>query len=137
MAVLKIELTEDMLKLISNIRFQEVPAPLVNDWEYEKRERIDYAIDCNSLYGGTYVFEDIAYILGRYDEHIPGTEEDPLGVQFPEDFENYMWGLHTYVTENLDAVEELVHQFCNKGGLKPGVYQCKSNIRLWEYKEQK
>lgn len=134
MAILKIKLTDDILKLVSNIRFQEVPSPMVDDWEHEKRERIDYSIDFNSLYGGSYVFEDIAYILGRYDEHIPGTEEDPLGVQFPKELEDYMWEIHTYITEHIDAIEELVHQFCAKGGLKPGIYQCKSNFRMWEYK---
>ena len=134
MAVLKVELTEDILKLVSNIRFQEVPTPPQED---DERERIDYAIDYNSLYGGTYVFEDIAYILGRYDEHIPGTEEDPLGVKFPLELEDYMWEIHTYIIDHIDAIEELVHQFCNKGGLKPGVYQCKSNFRMWEYKGEK
>ena len=131
MAELKVKLTEDILKLVSNIRFQEVPEQLKDG---DTRERIDYAIDYNSLYGGTYVFEDISYILGRYDEHIPGTEEDPLGVQFPKEVEDYMWEIHSYILENIDAIEELVHQFCNNGGLKPGVYQCKSYFRMWEYK---
>lgn len=131
MAVLTIKLTDDILKLVSNIRFQEVPeAPKEND----AREQIVYAIDYSSVYGGSYVFEDIAYILGRYDEHIPGTEENPLGVQFTKEFEDYMWEIHTYIMDNIDAIEELVHQFCNKGGLKPGVYQCKNYFRFWEYK---
>ena len=131
MATLKIKLTEDMLKLISNIRFQEMPDPLMYD---DERENVCYAIDFASLYGGSYVFEDIAYILGRYDEHIPGTEEDPLGVHFPDEFEDYMWEIHTYILENIDAIEELVHQFSVKGGLKPGEYTCKSYCRIWEYK---
>ena len=131
MAILTIKLTDDILRLVSNIRFQEVPEPPKDG---DTREQINYAIDYASLYGGTYVFEDIAYILGRYDEHIPGTEEDPLGVQFPREFEDYMWEIHTYITDNLDAIEELVHQYCNKGGLKPGIYQCKSHFRMWEYK---
>jgi len=133
MAVLKVELTEDILKLVSNIHFQEVPlAPQPDD----KRELITYGIDYGSLYGGSYVFEDISFILGRYDEHIPGTEEDPLGVQFPREFEDYMWDMHTYIIENIDAIEELVHQFCLKGGLQPGVYTCKSNERIWKRKEE-
>jgi len=130
MATLKIKLTDDILKLISNIRFQEVPEPPKDG---DRRERIDYAIDFNSLYGGSYVFEDISYILGRYDEHIEGTEENPLGVQFPKEFEDYMWEIHTYIVDNIDAIEELVHQFTTKGGLKPGTYQCKSYFRVWEY----
>ena len=42
--------------------------------------------------------------------------------------------LEECIMDNIDAIEELVHQFCIKGGLKPGVYQCKSYCRLWEYK---
>ncbi len=132
MATLKIELTEDMISLISNIRFKEVPEPLDDN---DTREHVEYAIDYNSLYGGDFVFEDIAYILGRYNEHIPGTEEEALGARFPDEFEDYMWGLHSYILENIDSIEELVHQFCGKGGLKPGIYKCKSYFRQWERSE--
>ena len=132
MAVLKITLTDDLLKLISNIRFQEVPLPPQPN---DTRETITYGIDYGSLYGGSFVFEDISYILGRYDEHIPGTEENPLGVEFPEELENYMWGLHTYILDNIDCIEELVHQFCNKGGLTPGTYVSKSNEHIWKREE--
>ena len=107
MATLKIKLTEDILKLISNIRFQDVPEPPEDG---DTRERITYAIDYGSLYGGSYVFEDISYILGCYDKHIVGTEENPLGVQFPQEVEDYMWEIHTYIIDNIDGIEELVHQ---------------------------
>ena len=131
MGVIKVNLTEDALKLISNIRFKNAPEPLS---EWDNREQINYYIDLNSLYGGNFVFEDVAMILGRYNELIPGTEEDALGPSFPEEFEDYMWKLHTYIADNLENIEQLVHQFSIKGGLKPGEYQCKSNVGIWEYK---
>ena len=134
MAIKKIELSEDALKLISNITFESAPEPLMVGYEAERREQINYYIDLNSLYGGSYVFEDIAFILGRENEMIPGTEENPLGGEFPEEFENYMWNLHTYIVDNLEYIEQMVHQFCIKGGLKPGKYECKSNVGIWEYK---
>jgi len=132
MVVLKISLTEDMLKLISNIRFQEVPQALQDD---DEREMVTYGVDYGSLYGGNFVFEDISFILGRYDEHIPGTEEDALGAKFPKEFEDYMWEMHSYILEHIDCIEELVHQFCNKGGLQPGVYVAKPNEHIWKRKD--
>lgn len=128
MAIIKITLTEDMLKLISNIHYGEVPQLDSN------RKTVAYGIDFNSLYGGS-TLEDVAYILGRYNEHIPGTEEDFLGADFPKEAKEYMLGLHMYIVDHIVDIEELVHWFANKGGLKPGTYKCKSNERLWEREE--
>ena len=126
MSILKITLTEDMLKLISNIHYGEVP-----ELEDNSKKTVVYGIDFNSLYGGT-TFEDIAYILGRYDEHIPGTEENPLGADFPKEFKDYMWDMHVYIVDHIGEIEELVHWFVNKGGLTPGTYKCKNYERIWE-----
>ncbi|MBP5458321.1 MAG: hypothetical protein J6Y37_17665 [Paludibacteraceae bacterium] len=128
MAVLTVKLTDDMLKLVSRINFMNFPAH--DTWQ--NREVLTWGIDINSLYGGSYLYEDVSYILGVYDKHIEGTEFDPMGVRFPEEMENYMWELHSYILEHLQDIEELVHQFCNRGGLKAGEYKCKSNERIWE-----
>lgn len=128
MSVLKITLTEDMLKLISNIHYGEVPQL------DSSRHTVAYGIDFNSLYGGS-TLEDVAYIIGRYDEHIPGTEEDALGADFPKDLKDYMFNMHVYIVDHIQDIEELVHWFSNKGGLKPGTYKCKSHERIWEREE--
>ena len=131
MATLKFELTEDMLKLISNITFKEVP-----DIEQET-EKLTWGLDFYNLYGGTETtFENVAYIIGVYDKHIPGTEENPLGAQFPKDVEDYLWTLHVNIVEHIGWIEELVHQFCMRGGLTAGVYKCKDYDHIWE-KEKK
>ena len=39
--------------------------------------------------------------------------------------------------ENLDLIEELVHQYTNKGGLVPGTYTCKTYDHIWKLKETK
>lgn len=122
----KITLTDDMLKLISNIHYGEVPSLEDND----TRKNITYGIDFNSIYGGS-TFEDIAYILGRYDEHIEGTEDNYTGADFPEELKSYMWEMHTYIIDHIQDIEELVHWFANKGGLTAGTYKCKSNERIW------
>jgi hypothetical protein len=128
MSVLKITLTEDMLKLISNIHYGEVPQL------DSSRHTVAYGIDFNSLYGGS-TLEDVAYIIGRYDEHIPGTEEDALGADFPKELKDYMFNMHVYIVDHIQDIEELVHWFSNKGGLKPGTYKCKSHERIWEREE--
>lgn len=128
MTTLKITLTEDMLKLISRITFQELP-----NLEEEKKEA-GWGLNFFNLYGGDLTFENIAMILGRYDEHIEGTECRLTGAQFPKDFEDYMWETHGYILEHIQDIEELVHQFCNRGGLTPGTYECVSHIRIWEKK---
>ena len=133
MATLKLTLTKDILALVSNIRFKEYKKVQDDD----QREHIGYEIDLNSLYGGDFVLEDISFILGLYDQHIPDTEEDADGPKFPEKLEEYMYGLHAFIVENLDNIEEIVHQMILKGGIKEGTYKCKDWQHIWEYVENK
>ena len=127
MATIKVNFTKDILTLVSNIRFKE--KPVVRD----NKETAEWFIDMNNIYGGSYLFEDISYLIGRYDEHIPGTENDFMGVRFESEFEDYMYGMHSYIIENLEYIEEIVHQFCARGGIREGTYKCKSNQRIWEF----
>ena len=126
MAIIKINLTEDSLKLISNIHFEKVPS--LKGAQYPMTWGIDYY----SLYGGSYLFEDVSLILGRYDERIKDTEEDALGPRFKPEFEDYMTKLHEYIIDNLEYIEDLVHYYCNKGGLTAGTYKCISSAKNWE-----
>ena len=126
MAIVKIKLTKDILTLITNIHFEKVP-----DLKSTDKYPLTWGINFFSLQGGSFVFEDIAYIIGKYDEHIPGTEENPLGPQFPKELEDYMWEIHSYIVDNIEYIEDLVHYYCNKGGLQEGVYKCKSNEKAW------
>lgn len=129
MAVLTVELTKDMLKLVSRFNFSQFPSKS----EWEGKERVTWGLDLTSLYGGSFFLEDVSYILGVYDQHIEGTEEDPMGVRFPQEMEDYMWEIHGYILEHLQDIEEIVHQFVNLGGVKPGKYKAQSNERIWSY----
>ena len=129
MATLKVTLTEDMLKLISRISFQEFPT----EEDFENKYNVSCGIDFASLYGGSLLFEDISYILGIWDRHIPETENNPTGPEFPKEDEDYMWSLHSYIVEHIRDIEDLVHQFVNRGGLVPGTYTAKSNERIWSF----
>ena len=129
MATIKIELTEDKINLIKNIHFVEKP-----DLDDTSKETPNFGIDFYSLYGGSYVLEDVSYILGLYDKHIEGTEESVTGVRFPEEIEKYMYDIHDYIVDNIDCIEEIVHQFITEGGVKPGIYSAKENEHIWKYK---
>lgn len=126
MSIVRITLTDDILKVISGLRFEKFSFS-----KDSENKRYGWGIDEYGMYGGTYVLEDISILIGRYNEHIPGTEENPLGVEFPEELTNYMWEIHDYIVENLEYIENLIHTYINKGGLTPGTYKCKSNELDW------
>ena len=129
MAVLSVELTDDMLKLVSRINFVQFPV----QEEWQTKQDLTWGIDLNSLYGGSFMLEDVSFILGIYDKHIEGAENNATGPEFPAELESYMWEIHSYILDHLQDIEEIVHQFCNRGGLKAGTYKCKSNERIWEF----
>lgn len=123
----KITLTDEHLKLIENIKFEAFEF----DNESENT-RFGWGIDQYSLFGGTYCLEDTSRILGCYDKHLPGTEDDPLGVDFPEDIKNHLWDLYYYLWDNMEYIISLVLSYINKGGLTPGTYQCLSTEKIWK-----
>lgn len=125
MAFKKITLNEDHLKLISGIKVEA----FIFDGKTEN-ERFGWGIDQYSLFGGTYVMEDIALILGQWDKQIKGTEESPLGRQFPKELEDYWWELYRYIYENMEYILDLVFTYVTKGGLTVGTYKLDNN-RQW------
>ena len=127
MAKLKVTLTNDMIKLISCINFQTYNKITDDTEEHE----VFYAIDLNSLYGGNFVFEDIARILGFYEQVIENTETMSTGPRFPQEIEDYMWETHCYILDNLHYIEQILHQYCAKGGITAGTYTSKHNELIW------
>ena len=164
MAIKKITLTEDHLKLISNIRFEKFNfdekqklnrlkeyafdldlQPNSKDGEVSKNdfilgeisdfdgnERFGWGIDQWSLFGGTYVLEDVAMIIGKFDKVIPESIEEPTGCRFPPELEEYMYGLYNYIYDNMEYIISLVLFYSTRGGLTPGTYKCINNIKNWE-----
>lgn len=118
---LKVELTEDHIKLIKNFNFERIS---------DKH----YGLDTYGLWGGTYLYEQMAYILGYQDKIIPETIESNLGARYEKEYEEKMMDYDAYILENLVFIEEILHQFCDKGGLKPGIYTCFDYNRQWDYK---
>jgi hypothetical protein len=127
MAFVKIKLTDEHLKLIENIKFEK----FVFDMD-TRNGRYGWGIDQYSLFGGSYALEDIALILGHWDEYIRGTENDPMGRHYPEELENHMWELYHYIWDNMEHIIRLVFYFNDKGGLTPGEYKFDTNNETWE-----
>lgn len=173
MAKLKIEFTEDHIKLIKNLRFEQIEPKFYVDSCHEDvsvkavgkgrfnvsalHRTIDengnrsafeviapieiksaqdygdnlYGIDTYNLWGGTYIYEDIAYIIGKMDKVIEGTLEDPDGPKFDEETTAYMDELASFIIDNLQNIEEILHQFCTVG-IEAGVYYtCNPAQHLW------
>ena len=117
----KLVLTEDHIKLIKNFNFERIS---------DKH----YGLDTYGLWGGTYLYEQMANILGYQDKVIPETIESNLGARYEKEYEERMMEYDSFILENLVFIEEILHQFCDKGGLKPGIYSCIDYVRIWDYK---
>jgi hypothetical protein len=119
----RIEVTEDLLKVIPIIYLQENVRG-IDDKEIK--------IDSNHLYNvGMHLLEDLSMALGIYGHAIKGTEDDPEGRAFNDEDTERMLSLHKYVVENLYYIETLIHQYAANGGLQVGVYKAKDNELLW------
>lgn len=117
---IKVELNEDLIKLVKS-------------FEITRLNSAHYGIDSYSLFGGTYLYEQMAYILGYSDKVIPETLELPTGPRYPQEYEDKMIEYDEYLLKNLVFIEEILHQYIDKGGVKPGIYSCLDNVRIWEY----
>jgi hypothetical protein len=71
MAIKKLTLTEDHIKLIRALN------PVKFEFEdADDRSHFGIGYDSYSLWGGSFLFEDLALILGFYEESLPGTQDD-------------------------------------------------------------
>ena len=120
--IVRIEVTEDLLKVIPIIFLQEK-----NGFDNKT-----ITIDTSHIFSiGFGLMEDMAMALGIYDRAIKGTEDDPEGKAFSEEDTEYMLSLHRYVVDNIYYIESLIHQYVVKGGLTVGTYKTKDNEMLW------
>lgn len=121
MAKIKITLTKEHIKLINSFKFNSF-----NDQQF--------GFDTINPYGGDYLFEDLALILGYWDKHTKGTENDFDGRKYGLDVENKMLELHTYIMDNIDYIISIIWQNLEQG-IKPGIYTTNSNKNEWIYYE--
>jgi hypothetical protein len=120
MAKIKINLTEDHIKLIKEFRIENID---------------DYHVGFDSVnpYGGTYLMQDLAMILGYFDKVVEGTEKDYDGPKYGIENETIMLGLHMYIMNHLDYILSIMVQFISIG-VKPGLYTAIDYNLHWQYK---
>jgi hypothetical protein len=160
-----ITLTEEHIALISNVKFEKFVfddkehysqfKSLVNNLElsndknyqelnktvleelhdFDPHSRFGWGCDQWNLFGGTYVLEDIAMILGYFDQAIENSETLATGRRFPDELEEKMYNLYEYICDNLEDILVLAFTFLGNGGLVPGTYEY-VDFR-WKRKENK
>ena len=111
--------TEDIITFIKLLKVQRF-----ND------NQIGY--DYYGLYPESHLFDFMAMVLGLQDHRIPGTEDNPLGAEYDEETTERLHSIDAYIVENLEYIEEILHQFCDVG-IKVGKYSCLANQRIWKY----
>lgn len=116
----RITLTEDHIKLLKLVRYEEGENGNI------------LIIDKNDPYILSGRIEDLALALGFYDKMIPGTENDAEGGAFPDEIEEYLVGVHEYIRDNILDIELLIHQLAFSGGITPGTYKCIDTEGIWE-----
>jgi hypothetical protein len=126
MALKKITITDDHIKLLQAIKFES----FVFDGD-SRNGRYGFGIDQYGPWGGNYPIEDIALILGHFKDAIPGTENDYDGRKFPDELAMKFYDLYEYITENMEYLFSLLIFYTDKGGLVPGTYKCNPRIKNW------
>ena len=130
-AIEEIESDKESMKKFGLVRDRLVRAKEKLELVSDLKECHAWGINQWNLFGGTFVMEDVALILGHYGDYIPGTEESPLGKQYPKELEDYMWSLYMDIYENMEYIISLVLFYTDKGGLTPGTYKCKDTEKNW------
>lgn len=122
MARLKLKFNDEHLKLIKNFRTRQFNDEL-------------FAIDTYDLFGGTFLYEDMALILGYMDKVIPGTMEDADGPKFDDETLAHLNELDSYIVENIQHIEDILHQFCTEGIQEGVTYWCNPSEGIWHKEE--
>jgi hypothetical protein len=80
-----------------------------------------YGIDTYDLFNADYWYDQMAHIIGCSDQVISGTEEDTDGPKYPEEVIEHLRELDDFLVTNIVSIEDILHQFCDRGGIKSGV----------------
>ena len=119
--VIKVELTQEIIDFVKLFKIERF-----NDSQI--------GVDNFGLYPESHLFDFMATILGLQEHRIKGTEENPMGAEYDEETMKKLIDIDGYIVDNLVYIEEIIHQFCDRG-VKPGVYTCLAYNRIWKYKE--
>lgn len=123
MGKIKIELTDKHIKLIQNFKFEKI-----DDYKF--------GVDYVNPYGGTFLMEDLALILGYFDKYTEGTQYDVDGRKYGYEVEREMIKLHTDIVDNIFYIFSIIQTFILEG-LRVGFYVCNERDLQWSYSEKK
>ena len=160
---IKLKFTEDHLKLIRAINFDTIDveeilktfnqfnrvlsvgegdmqttyslAELFSRYDFN----IDsvYGVDTYNLWGGAYMWEKVAYILGVEDQIIEGTKENAEGASFNKETMEYMHDVVSFITANIKHIFNILLQFCTEGIQPNRTYWCYDYENIWYVDESK
>lgn len=117
---IELNLTKDMLKLISMLRI-------------EPTDNYDNVTVLSEYNIGSHLLEDMAIILGLTNKAIPNTKDDANGMAFDDETEKYLIDMHEYIKKNLLYIEMLIHQWIlMEQPLTPGKYIAKYSDLIFE-----
>lgn len=80
-----------------------------------------YGIDTYDLFEADYWYDHMARIIGCSNQVIAGTEEDTDGPKYPPEVISHLRELDDFLVNNILHIEDILHQFCDRGGIKAGV----------------
>ena len=136
MAKKSLTLTEEHIALIRNLNFKKLDLIRGRNVQIDEEEKF-FGFDTYDIYRGSFLFEDMARILGYADQVIKGTEEDPTGPKYPQELTEHMLDLDAYIVGNLIDIEDLIHQRCDRGGIQPNVkYVALDHVGIWMTEEE-
>jgi hypothetical protein len=145
------------------INFTDEHIALIKALNFTKFDDSHYGIDNYNIWGGTYIWEQMAYILGYQGAMVPTTMEDPTGPKFyktvwtgldesgrrfvvvdkPQDTTGleemdvleHMKDLDSFMITNLPYIMDILLQFCTEG-IQAGVtYWAYDYQRIWHKEE--
>ena len=80
-----------------------------------------YGIDTYDLFESDYWYDQMAHTIGVADQVIKGSEEDITGPKYPQGVIDHLRELDDFLVTNIVKIEDILHQFCNRGGIKAGI----------------
>jgi len=96
-----------------------------------------YGIDTYDLFNCDYWYDQMAHIVGLSDKVIPGTEEDTDGPKYTQEVIEELRALDDFLVTNLQSIEDIIHQFCDRGGIKPNVKYISYDYEgIWHTEEE-
>lgn len=117
---------------VKKLKFSEDHIALIKNFYLENFSESRYGIDNYNLWGGTFIYEQMALILGYHDKQTPGSELDVTGPRYPQEIIDYFNELDSFIVTNLPYIFDILLQYCDEG-IQPGVvYQSTERERIWK-----